>query len=216
MSIKSYTYIIGWPNLGAWYYGVRTANKVEARLDFWSNYFTSSKYVKLFRKENGEPPVKIIHREFDNPEDAKKFERNFMISARISENPHWLNKYIPDEKFTTSGPMDEKTKAKISYKANMRAMFGKNKAGYNSAILEEKRKKKSAAAKKYWESGLTENHKKSISYSHTGKNVSTETRKKLSETSIARESRVLICPHCAKTGKGRVMFRWHFDSCSKK
>jgi hypothetical protein len=25
-----------------------------------------------------------------------------------------------------------------------------------------------------------------------------------------------ICPHCDKSGKGEVMFRWHFDNCKQK
>lgn len=46
----TYTYLIGWSNHNKWYYGRRTAKNCHPN-EFWKTYFTSSKYVKEFRKK---------------------------------------------------------------------------------------------------------------------------------------------------------------------
>ena len=34
-----------------------------------------------------------------------------------------------------------------------------------------------------------------------------------SKGGITQSSRLLNCPHCNKSGKGMIMFKWHFDRC---
>lgn len=51
-----YTYLIGWSNQNKWYYGVRTAKNCHPG-DLWTTYFTSSKYVKQFITQYGEPDI---------------------------------------------------------------------------------------------------------------------------------------------------------------
>ena len=51
-----YTYLIGWSQPKKFYYGVRFSAKAQVS-DLWKTYFTSSKKVSKFRKENGEPNV---------------------------------------------------------------------------------------------------------------------------------------------------------------
>jgi hypothetical protein len=214
MPVKPYTYIIGWPDLGAWYYGVRYANKLPARADLLSKYFTSSKIVKQFRKDNGEPSVIIVHREFDDAISATAFEKDFLIKAAITENEYWLNECIPGEGFTTPGPLKDATKKKLSAMANLRRVLSGE--DYEAAKVELKAGWKKESHVEYWSSEAAKKHKEVISQVHAGKTVSDETKKKLSEKSTEREARILTCPHCGKTGKGRVMFRWHFDACGKR
>lgn len=215
MSVKPYTYIIGWKSVGLWYYGVRYANKAPAREDLWSKYFTSSKRVKECRQHNGEPDVIIVHREFAAKEDAIEFERNFLKAASVVESPFWLNAIIPEDGFVNKVCTDQ-TKRKISEMSVIREKFlhDKPKMKTEMKLLREQWKKESHA--KYWNSARAIDHKEAISRVHTGKTVKETTRKKLSDKSKERESRILTCPHCGKTGKGRIMFRWHFDACSKK
>lgn len=215
MSVKPYTYIVGWKSAGLWYYGVRYANKTPARDDLWSKYFTSSKRVKECRQHNGEPDVIIVHREFVAKEDAIEFERNFLKTANAVESPFWLNAIIPDAGFVNK-TCSSQTKRKISEMSVIRERFLHDKPKMKSEmkLLREQWKKESLA--QYWSSAKAIDHKETISAIHTGKIVGEETKKKQSEKAKVRESRVLTCPHCGKTGKGRVMFRWHFDACSKK
>ena len=51
-----YTYLIGWKSLDKWYYGVRYGKGVHPS-DLWVVYFTSSRHVKKFRDDHGEPDV---------------------------------------------------------------------------------------------------------------------------------------------------------------
>ncbi len=215
MSIKPYTYIVGWKSDGLWYYGVRYANKIPARDDLWSKYFTSSKRVKECRQHNGEPDVIIVHREFDAKEDAIEFERNFLKTANVVESPFWLNAIIPGDGFVNK-TCTAQTKRKISEMSVIRERFLHDKPKMKSEmkLLREKWKKDSHV--EYWASEAAKKHKEVISQVHAGKTVSDETKKKLSEKSTEREARILTCPHCGKTGKGRVMFRWHFDACGKR
>ncbi|MCA9496708.1 MAG: hypothetical protein KC589_07200, partial [Nanoarchaeota archaeon] len=68
-----YTYLIGWSNLNKFYYGVRTAKNCNPN-DFWVKYFTSSKEVKKFRKENGDPDIIQIRKTFKDKDSATKWE----------------------------------------------------------------------------------------------------------------------------------------------
>lgn len=47
-----YTYIIGWPSLNKWYYGVRYAKNCQPD-DLWKSYWTSSRHVSAFRLLHG-------------------------------------------------------------------------------------------------------------------------------------------------------------------
>lgn len=215
MSVKPYTYIIGWKSIGLWYYGVRYANKRVAREDLWHRYFTSSKRVKECRQHHGEPDVIIVHREFTTKEEAVEFERGFLCAANAVDSPFWLNAIIPDSGFVNK-ECTPQTRRKISEMSVIRERFLNDKPKMKSEmkLLREKWKRESHA--QYWASPRAVDHKETISAAHTGKIVSNETKKKQSEKAKERESRILTCPHCGKTGKGRIMFRWHFDACSKK
>lgn len=86
-----YTYLIGWSKLNKWYYGRRT--KVNCHPDdFWKKYFTSSKYVKNFRKEHGEPDVIQIRKIFNNINDCVLWEEKFLNKINAKCNDNWLNK----------------------------------------------------------------------------------------------------------------------------
>ena len=65
-----YTYLIGWSKLNKYYYGVRYAKNCHPS-DLWTKYFTSSKYVKQFREENGEPDIIEIRKTFSNIKEIK-------------------------------------------------------------------------------------------------------------------------------------------------
>lgn len=55
------------------YYGSKTEKGYDPAI-LWKDYFTSSKYVKRFRKGNGEPDVIGIRRMFDDAKTCLKWE----------------------------------------------------------------------------------------------------------------------------------------------
>ncbi len=60
-----YTYLIGWSKLNKWYYGCRCAQHCHPN-DLWIKYFTSSLYVRQFRKLHGEPDVIKVRKIFQS------------------------------------------------------------------------------------------------------------------------------------------------------
>jgi hypothetical protein len=87
----AYTYLIGWSEFNKWYYGVRFA-KNSMPNDLWVTYFTSSKEVKKFREEHGEPDIISIRKIFDNPTSARLWENKVLKRIDAKNSPKWLNK----------------------------------------------------------------------------------------------------------------------------
>src|SRR5574343_18298 len=68
-----YTYLIGWTQHQKFYYGVRFAKNCHPS-DLWKSYFTSSKHVKNFRIQFGEPDLISVRRTFTSIDTARKWE----------------------------------------------------------------------------------------------------------------------------------------------
>jgi hypothetical protein len=91
MSIYTpYTYLIGWSSLNKYYYGVRYANGCNPN-DLWTTYYTSSKYVKDFREDYGEPDIIQIRKTFDTPDEAVLWEAKVLSRINASSRDDFLN-----------------------------------------------------------------------------------------------------------------------------
>jgi hypothetical protein len=149
-----YTYLIGWPELDTWYYGVRWRPGCDPS-DLWVKYFTSSKYVKIFREQHGEPSVISIRKTFVEPKKAREWEHRFLARIKADVNPKFLNKTTNNVPTMSGRKQTEETKMKIKL-----AQIGKPKnpqsvqkmrktqllriaSGYSDS--EETRKKKSVS-----------------------------------------------------------------------
>lgn len=97
-----YTYLIGWSTHNIWYYGRRTAKGCHPS-DLWNTYFTSSKYVTSFVKNNGEPDVIEIRHIFDTVEKCIIWESTVLRQLHVSTNDKFLNKKEGDNKWDASG-----------------------------------------------------------------------------------------------------------------
>lgn len=86
-----YTYLIGWTQHNKWYYGVRFAKGCHPS-QFWKNYFTSSKYVKFFREQYGEPDVIQIRHTFSDDQSAREWEQKVLAKMNVVSNDIWLNR----------------------------------------------------------------------------------------------------------------------------
>lgn len=87
-----YTYLIGWPALNKWYYGVRYSKNCCPE-DLWVSYFTSSKTVKKFVKQYGDPPVIEIRKTFNNVPKAQIWENRVLQRLKVAYSKHWLNEH---------------------------------------------------------------------------------------------------------------------------
>lgn len=86
-----YTYLIGWPELNTWYYGVRFAKKCNPS-DLWNPYKTSSRHVKQFTAIHGDPPVKLVRKTFSDAISARVWESKVLKRLKVVQDIRWLNK----------------------------------------------------------------------------------------------------------------------------
>jgi len=93
-----YTYLIGWSHLNKYYYGVRYSKKCNPS-DLWVIYFTSSKIVKHYRIEHGEPDVIQIRKLFHNPQSARLWEHKVLKRLNCVKDTKWLNQSNNGETF---------------------------------------------------------------------------------------------------------------------
>lgn len=90
--MKPYTYLIKHKPTGFVYYGVRTANKVEAVNDLWKEYFTSSKKIHALMEETGQDSFDIeIRKEFSSVEKAIEWEVKVLRRCKVLEDERWIN-----------------------------------------------------------------------------------------------------------------------------
>ena len=117
-----YTYLIGWSKLDRWYYGVRFAKNCHPS-ELWIKYFTSSKHVKQFRIEHGDPDVIQIRKIFCNIQSAINWESKVLKRINVLTQEKWLNKTtnkIIDpaaagwRRGKILGPLSQSTKDKMS------------------------------------------------------------------------------------------------------
>jgi hypothetical protein len=89
-----YCYLIGWSKLDTWYYGVEYANnkqRVSNPANLWTTYFTSSKHVRTFIEEHGEPDVVQVRKLFSTREKAQLWECTVLRRLKVREKTNWLN-----------------------------------------------------------------------------------------------------------------------------
>lgn len=102
-----YTYLIGWRDLDAWYYGRRTAKNCHPE-ELFIKYFTSSNIVTQFRAEHGEPDVIKIHKYYSNVEECVKQEERFLKRMDAARNLRFLNQSNSDRCFDRTGTVTVK------------------------------------------------------------------------------------------------------------
>lgn len=96
-----YCYLIGWTRFQKYYYGARWS-KNSSPNDLWKTYFTSSKSVKSFVKENGNPDIIQIRKTFVDKKKVQKWEKRVLKKLKVVTNEKWLNKAVGGEVYTDS------------------------------------------------------------------------------------------------------------------
>lgn len=161
MSIyQPYTYLIGWSHHNIWYYGVQ--HRKNANPDnLWKTYFTSSKHVKKFRQEYGEPDIVQIRKTFTSKKDALLWEETVLRRMNVVSNDKWLNRhnggkdfYVDDESAMKRGAKHkgfrhtEEKRKQISESLKIAWQTRSHKHKNPRVFTEEWRKKLSDARKK--------------------------------------------------------------------
>ncbi len=174
-----YTYLIGWSKLDTWYYGSQHGKTCHPD-NLWIKYFTSSDYVKEFRKLHGEPDVVRVRKTFAEPKHAIEWEYKVLRRLKVVESQRWLNK--SDHKAIPPESVDRaKAAAGASkrWKGIPKSEEQKRKMWENHAIR----------LGKYVPTGTlhTEEAKEKIRQKAIGRKHTEETKAKLSATRIARK-----------------------------
>ncbi len=183
-----YTYVIGWKNINKWYYGVRFAKNCNPN-DLWNPYKTSSKTVKKYILNYGNPDTIQIRKTFDSSEKARLWENKVLKRLKVIGNDKWLNKTDNISIDPKSASEGAKNKPKDFGEKIRKARTGKKHSEETKKKMSESRKGKPANFKKH-----TDESKKKLSdigktkignlNGFYGKKHSEETKKKISNTKI--------------------------------
>jgi hypothetical protein len=210
--MQPYTYLIGWPELNTYYYGVRYSKKCNPS-DFWVTYFTSSKKVKEFVIKHGEPTVIQVRKTFTDAQTARLWEERVLKKLKVSNNPKWLNTNHTMAPPIHSGDThhNKHPEARARQRALMKTEFNPMKRpevaikitgsnnGAKQATAREKQRQNQLA--------LGDNH-------HTKR---PEERAKRSERLKKRwetfQFKKILCPHCEQLIGQNNYKRYHGNNC---
>lgn len=93
-----YTYLLGWSSENKWYYGSEYGekSKIANPSNLWKSYFTSSKTVKKFTENFGDPDIILIRKTFSTKISCILWEgkvlRRLNKKDPFGKNSKWLNR----------------------------------------------------------------------------------------------------------------------------
>lgn len=182
-----YTYLIGWSKFNIWYYGAKYGKNADPST-FWINYFTSSKHVKKFVAENGQPDIIQIRKVFgDNPNQCIDWEHRVLKRIKVIKLKNWLNESNGVNHYARTKTEEHIRKVLETRKRNNKP---NNRKGQKLSKQHRLRIGKSNTGKPGWNKGKhwSQEVKDSISMGNTGKHHTEETKNLLSEITIAQFS----------------------------
>jgi hypothetical protein len=159
---------------------VRWNNKVPAKQDLGTHYFSSSKVLP-----KDEVRFRVL-REFDTAEEARAHERELHERYDVARSPRYFNLCEAGPKFYNEGPLTEEHRQKLSD-----AFSGERNPNYGKTFSEETRRKMSQSAKgssNFQGKKHSSETRKKMSEVKRGRKLSEETRKKMSEAQRKRWS----------------------------
>jgi hypothetical protein len=221
-----YTYLIGWPELNMWYYGVRYAKNCHPA-DFWNPYKTSSKQVKNFIKLHGDPPVKQIRKQFTNTKIARLWENRVLKKLHVVNREDYLNKtdnISIQPLYGNDNPASRpEVKSKISagvlkwYKTNDNSNLGKTWTEKEKQEWSELRKgsKNPMFGRRHKDHNLQlySTRQQGSNNSFFGKNHTKDHNKQVSERFLGIPKSKICCLFCHKEVGINVFPRWHGENC---
>lgn len=221
--MKPYTYLLGWPNKNKWYYGVRYAKNCQPN-DLWVSYKTSSKHVKKFVSENGEPSIIEIRKIFSSDVKAREWEHKVLRRIKAASTDFWLNKTDNKSIAPLYGDLNPAKRPEVRKKIseNTPKKYGLENPMSNPEVA-NKVSKKLKGRRNYWQEGDKNPAKRADvrkKLSRPGKlnpfynrSHSEEFKKNAADRLKGIPKEKVTCDHCGKIGGKNAMFRWHFENC---
>lgn len=180
MNYVPFVYLLTFKPTGQFYYGSRTASGCQTS-DLWTTYFTSSRIVEKLIEEHGKDTFDFeIRKTFISKTETLEWETRFLTKVDAKRNPRFLNRSNGGKNFGVV-VMTQEHKDKIG-----RAQVGK-------IVSEETKRKQSIATRNASEQTklkrqnshknrppMSEETKRKISVSSTGKLHSLETKRIIS------------------------------------
>lgn len=193
---------------GKFYIGVHSTD------DLNDGYFGSGKLLFHSIKKHGkENHILKIVEHVASRSAAFQLEAQ-MVSEETLKDPKCMN-MRPGGLYAT---MTEEIKRKISatksgVKMSDAARLAMSNAGKGKRKSDAHRAAISAAHKGKVGHSPSANTREKLRHARLGTTLSEETCKRMSESMRGLKRKVLICPHCGKSGGDSNMRRYHFDKC---
>ena len=220
-----YTYLIGWPELNKWYYGVRYSKNCDPS-DLWTKYKTSSKIVRNFVQENGDPTILEVRRKFSSIKEAQIWEHKVLKRLKVTKNTKWLNGHDSkafDPCFVPRGSNHWTKKDTVAAKKWL------NQEGWKAASMPRGKdhwtSKDTDAAKAHHNRMHSENNpnnlpgvreKKSKYLKENNPVFNAEVREKISKSLLGKTRPRKICEHCQKNIADSVYTKYHGEKCRQR
>lgn len=182
--------------LPPFYIGKTTGSRI---LKGYNGSVRSDRYKAIWRQERREHPElfrTVILSRFETDEEALSREEFLQRFFDVPNNPMFINMGIANKGFGAAGLKSEEHKLKL-----------------RKPHSEEHNQKMRDALKGRT---LSETHRLNIGISNIGKHFkrfSSEVKEHMRNAALKRS--ILTCPHCGSSGKGGIMYRWHFDNCRR-
>lgn len=211
------------------------AHKTSNPLD---NYFGSGiaiqQAIAKYGKNNFRKEILFI---FDNEDDMYKKEREIVNENFVSDkntynltiggSGSWSHvdssgENNPMHKSNGRSWKDGKSQEEINEINSRKASIGHANGMYGKTHTDEVKKKLSVINSKSFDNKFDKEKadeiKRKMSESAKGKSKSENQKRKMSESAKLLWSNmpILVCPFCAKSGKERIMKRYHFEKCKQK
>lgn len=208
-------YIKQCPHCGMKYFGKSVSKTIE-------NYRGSGKHWTRHLNKHKVDPIHLWNSEWYYDTSITRFALRFSRMNKIVKSNEWAN--LMEENGVDGGWSHVNSSTETATKRS-KTMMGKNNHFYGKTHSEDVKMLLSELASQQW-TGVpkSEEHKKKIAKSNSGKVFTEERRKKIS---IATTGRVpynkrltepkFLCSVCGKVvaGKGNLA-RWHEDNCKEK
>jgi len=179
--MKPYTYLIRHRPTGKVYYGFRAANKVDPADDLWKHYFTSSPGVQKLIEDTGADSFDTeIRRVFENKEQAVAWETRVLTRCKVLHDNRWINQNVAGYIVPT-----EESRKKISDYHKDKPKSEEHKQ--NLSKSQKGKSKKSTAYQTSEYRALMSTLKSGSGNGRYGKEVSEETRRKISEAKKGKQ-----------------------------
>lgn len=173
-----FTYLFKWVKLNKNYYGVRYKDNALPE-SLCTTYFSSSKYVKEFIKENGLPDIVEVRRQFDCKIKAKRWEEKVIRRLNAIKKESWLNK--GNNNSFKDVVCDEQVKRSIS-KARKGQSFG---ILYNNGVI-NKFFKKDESVPVGWEKGKLLSQKQKNHIEKLNREILTPEKRKIASIKVSK------------------------------